>query len=51
MVRNKEQGFPPPIKIDGPRAKAEFSPKRADRSINTTPKQRMRRSNEEHGEQ
>lgn len=52
MVRNKEKGFPPRMKFDGePNAQGEFSPKRADLSINTTPKQRMRRSNEEHGEE
>lgn len=52
MVRNKEQGFPPRMHFDGePRAKAEYSSLRANGSINTNPKQRMRRSNSEHGEQ
>lgn len=52
MVRNKQQGFPPRKSFDGePNAKPEYSSKRANRSINTNPKQRMRRSNHEHGEE
>lgn len=45
MVRNKQSGFPGPMNIEEPRAKAEFSPKRADLSINTKPQERMRQSN------
>lgn len=47
MVRNKEQGFPEPMKIDEPKAKAKHGSLRADGSINTHPQERMRRSNSE----
>ncbi|OEH91389.1 small, acid-soluble spore protein K [Bacillus solimangrovi] len=51
-MRNKEQGFPAHQKMNGePRAKAEYSSKRANGTINTNPQQRMRRSNQEFGEQ
>ncbi|WLR51258.1 small, acid-soluble spore protein K [Bacillus tianshenii] len=51
-MRNKEQGFPPRISLNGePRAKAEYASKRANGTINTNPQQRMRRSNQEFGEQ
>ncbi|MBM7553841.1 small, acid-soluble spore protein K [Thalassobacillus pellis] len=43
-MRNKTVGFPEK-KLNGePRAKAEFSSKRANGTINTRPQQRMARS-------
>jgi small acid-soluble spore protein K (minor) len=51
MVRNKSENFPAPMKIDEPRAKAEFASTRANGSINTEPRERMHRSNQENGEQ
>ncbi len=48
-LRNKEKGFPNQNndKFQGePRAKPEFSSKRADGSINTHPQERMRASNQ-----
>ncbi|WP_070121070.1 small, acid-soluble spore protein K [Bacillus marinisedimentorum] len=46
-MRNKEQGFPPNMSLDGePRAKAEYSSRRADGTINTRPQERMRKSNQ-----
>ena len=48
-LRNKQKGFPNQNnnKFQGePRAKAEFSSKRADGSINTHPQERMKASNE-----
>ncbi len=48
-LRNKENGFPNQNndKFQGePRAKPEFSSKRADGSINTHPQERMRASNQ-----
>ncbi|SDK34036.1 small acid-soluble spore protein K [Sediminibacillus albus] len=43
-MRNKEIGFTDK-RMDGkPRAKARFSPKRADGSINTRPQARMKNS-------
>lgn len=43
-MRNKTVGFPEKKMNGEPRAKAEFASKRADGSINTTPKERMARS-------
>lgn len=52
MVRNKEKNFPPRMRLDGePAAQPEYSSLRANGQINTTPQQRMRRSNHEHGEE
>ncbi|WP_243291561.1 small, acid-soluble spore protein K [Bacillus sp. FJAT-47783] len=46
-MRNKAKGFPQHEKFDGePRAKAEFASKRANRTINTHPAERMRASGE-----
>ena len=48
-LRNKKRGFPNQNndKFQGePRAKPEFSSKRADGSINTHPQERMKASNE-----
>ena len=48
-LRNKERGFPNQEnnKFQGePRAKPEFSSKRANGSINTHPQERMKASNE-----
>jgi small acid-soluble spore protein K (minor) len=49
MVRNKASEFPnqPHNKFEGePRANDEYASKRADRTINTHPQERMRASGE-----
>ena len=44
-MRNKKKGFPEHKNMDGrPRARAEYSPMRADGTINTRPQERMQRS-------
>jgi hypothetical protein len=50
MVRNKQNGFPPHIDIKEPNTTAENSPKRANRTINTRPQERMQKSNKEPGD-
>ncbi|QDP39378.1 small acid-soluble spore protein K [Radiobacillus deserti] len=43
-MRNKKKGFPE-MNMDGmPRARAKFSPMRANGTINTKPQQRMKQS-------
>ncbi|MFC5713264.1 small, acid-soluble spore protein K [Thalassorhabdus alkalitolerans] len=47
-MRNKEKGFPPRISLDGePRAKPEYSSKRADGTIKDHPQERMFKSNQD----
>lgn len=46
-MRNKEKGFPNRMSFDGePRAKPEYSSKRANGTINDHPQERMKNSNE-----
>ncbi len=46
-MRNKEKGFPNRMSFDGePRAKEEYSSKRADGSIRDHPQERMNQSNQ-----
>ncbi len=46
-MRNKEKGFPNRMSFSGePRAKEEYSSKRADGSIRDHPQQRMKQSNQ-----
>lgn len=46
MVRNKAKDFPRQPNLDGePRAKAAYSSKRADGTIQTNPQERMQASN------
>ncbi|MCT2534381.1 small, acid-soluble spore protein K [Aquibacillus koreensis] len=48
-MRNKKYGFPVDRPhMDGlPRAKAKFSPKRANGTINTRPQERMQKSSKQ----
>ncbi|MBO8157808.1 MAG: small, acid-soluble spore protein K [Bacillaceae bacterium] len=48
MVRNKAKDFPEKRFQEQPHAKARFSPKRADGSINTRPMERMEKSSRQH---
>ncbi|OIJ17274.1 small, acid-soluble spore protein K [Anaerobacillus alkalidiazotrophicus] len=46
-MRNKEKGFPNRMSFDGePRAKVEYSSKRADGTIKDHPQERMMNSNQ-----
>ncbi len=46
-MRNKEKGFPNRMSFHGePRAKEEYSSKRADGTMRDHPRERMRNSNE-----
>lgn len=45
MVRNKKKDFPIVTDMDGePRAKAKYSPQRANGTTNTRPQERMQKS-------
>ncbi|MBU8908872.1 small, acid-soluble spore protein K [Desertibacillus haloalkaliphilus] len=44
-MRNKEKGFPNRISFSDPRARAEYSSKRANGTIQTQPQERMNHAN------
>ncbi|MRH44659.1 small, acid-soluble spore protein K [Aquibacillus halophilus] len=45
-MRNKKKGFPEKNMDGEPRAKARFSPQRADGTTNTDPQERMKKSSD-----